>query len=126
VLAERVLGEPGMATDPAFATAIARVKNRAQTDGRVAKSFASMNADVLEEKLVKAEIAFAHVNDVAGLARHPHYRRIEVGTPTGPVSYSAPAVQWAGKPRDYGPVPALGANTDAVRAEFLGKQAKAS
>ena len=126
VLAERVLGDPGMATDPAFATAIARVENRADTDGRVAKAFGSMDASVLEDKLAKAEIAFAHVNDVAGLARHPHYRRIEVGTPTGPISYSAPAVQWAGKPREYGPVPALGTHTDAVRAEFLGKQAKAS
>ncbi len=34
---------------------------------------------LLTQKLAAAEIAFAPVNDVAGLARHPHLRRITVG-----------------------------------------------
>jgi formyl-CoA transferase len=104
---------------------IKRVENRTRTDGTVAAAFGATDVATLEAKLEAADIAFARVNDVAGLARHPHLRRITVGTETGPTSYSAPAVQWAGTERTYGPVPALGADTESVRAEFMGKQAKA-
>ena len=116
VLAEKVLGDAALAADPNFATNVERVKRRADTDGRVAAVFGALDADVLEQKLAAADIAFARVNGPADLARHPHLRRITVGTPSGPVSYPAP-------PRDasrrYGPVPALGEHTAKVRAEFL-------
>jgi itaconate CoA-transferase len=118
VLAEKVLDDKALAADPAFATNVERVKRRAETDGRVAKTFAALDADALERKLAAADIAFARVNDPAGLARHPHLRRITIGTPSGPVSYPAPAEQRASAARRYGPVPALGQHTDNVRAEF--------
>ena len=76
VLAEKVLGDAALAADPAFATNVERVKRRAETDGRVAKVFASLDADALEKKLAAADIAFARVNSPADLARHPHLRRI--------------------------------------------------
>jgi itaconate CoA-transferase len=117
VLAEKVLDDPALAADPAFATNVERVKRRAVTDGRVAKTFAALDAARLEQKLAAADIAFARVNTPADLARHPHLRRITVGTPTGPVSYPAPAEQGAAS-RRYGPVPALGEHTEAVRQEF--------
>jgi formyl-CoA transferase len=123
-LAEHVLGDKALGTDPQLATVIARVENRPRTDGIVAAAFAAIDAAPLEAKLEAADIAFARVNDVAGLARHPHLRRITVGTQTGPASYSAPAVQWAEAERTYGAVPSLGADTENVRAEFMGKQAK--
>jgi itaconate CoA-transferase len=56
---------------------------------------------------------------VAGLARHPHLRRITIGTPSGPVSYPAPAERRASASRHYGPVPALGEHTENARAEFM-------
>jgi formyl-CoA transferase len=120
VLAERVMGDRALAADADFATVVKRVERRAQTDGRVAAAFAAMDAKALTTRLEAADIAFALVNDVAALAKHPHLRRITVETPTGPASYSAPAAVWAGKARDYGPVPALGAHTEQVRKEFLG------
>jgi itaconate CoA-transferase len=119
VLAEKVLDDAALAADPAFATNVERVKRRAETDGRVAKTFGAIDADALERKLAAADIAFARVNGPAGLARHPHLRRIKVGTPSGPVSYPAPAEQHAAAARRYGPVPALGQHTEAVRAEFM-------
>ena len=125
VLAERVMDDRALAADPAFATVIKRVERRAETDGRVAAAFGTMDANALTAKLEAADIAFALVNDVAGLSRHPHLRRITVDTPSGPASYSAPAAVWADRPRRYGAVPALGAHTDAVRAEFLGHAASA-
>ena len=118
VLAEKVLGDRVLAADPAFATNVERVRRRAETDGRVAGVFGALDAEVLEEKLTAADIAFARVNSPAGLARHPHLRRITVGTPSGPVSYPAPAERNAAS-RPYGPVPALGEHTDRVRAEFM-------
>ena len=71
------------------------------------------------QKLAAADIAFARVNTPADLAHHPHLRRITVGTPSGPVSYPAPAEQHTSASRQYGPVPALGEHTEKVRAEFM-------
>jgi formyl-CoA transferase len=123
VLAEKVLGDPALAADPKFATNVERVKRRAETDGRVGAVFGALDADVLEQKLAAADIAFARVNSPSDLARHPHLRRITVGTPSGPVSYPAPAEQSTSCARRYGPVPALGEHTETVRAEFLGASA---
>jgi formyl-CoA transferase len=119
VLAEQVLGDAALAADPAFATNVARVKRRVETDGRVAATFAALDAEPLTQKLAAADIAFARVNGPAELARHPHLRRIVVGTPSGPVSYPAPAEQHAAASRCYGPVPALGEHTAKVRTEFM-------
>ena len=118
VLAEKVLGDPALAADPAFATNRARVERRAETDHKVAAVSRTFDAAVLTQKLAAADIAFARVNDVAGLARHPHLRRITVETPSGPVSYPAPAERNAAASRHYGKVPALGEHTAKVRGEF--------
>jgi itaconate CoA-transferase len=118
VLAEKVLADAALAADPAFATNVERVKRRAATDGKVAAVFGALDAETLTEKLAAADIAFARVNGPAELARHPHLRRITVQTPSGPVSYPAPAEQRASASRRYGPVPALGEHTEMVRAEF--------
>jgi formyl-CoA transferase len=119
VLAEKVLGDPALGADPAFATNRARVERRAETDRKVAAVTSNLDAAMLTQKLAAADIAFASVNDVAGLARHPHLRRITVETPSGPVSYPAPAERHIAATRRYGPVPALGEHTAKVRAEFL-------
>jgi itaconate CoA-transferase len=118
-LAEKVLGDAALAADPDFATNVERVKRRIETDGRVAAVFAAHDADALEQKLAAADIAFARVNTTADLARHPHLRRITIGTPSGRVSYPAPAEQRASASRRYGPVPALGEHTEKVRKEFM-------
>jgi itaconate CoA-transferase len=118
VLAERVLGDAELAADPGFATNRARVERRAETDGRVAAISMTMNADLLTQKLTAAEIAYARINSVADLKRHPHLRLITVGTPSGPVSYPAPAELRASTSRQYGSVPSLGEHTEKVRQEF--------
>jgi formyl-CoA transferase len=125
VLAERVLGDAALAADPDFATNVERVKRRAETDGRVAAVFAAHDADALEQKLAAADIAFARVNTPADLSHHPHLRRITIGTPSGPVSYPAPAERRASSTRRYGPVPAVGEHTEKARAEFMPSAIKA-
>jgi itaconate CoA-transferase len=123
VLAEKILGNATLGTDPKFATGPARVANRSQTDGHVAKTFAAIDVAPLMQKLEAADIAFARVNDTALLSKHPHLRRITVDTPSGPVSTPAPAPIWAGMNRSYGAIPALGQHSEKIRAEFLGKSA---
>jgi formyl-CoA transferase len=117
ILANDVMGDAELAADPKFATVMDRVKVRAETDGKVAAAFATMDVETLSQKLAAADIAFGRVNDVAGLIAHPHLRRISVGTPSGPVSYPAPAPVRS-EPRRYGRVPALGEHTEKVRREF--------
>jgi itaconate CoA-transferase len=125
VLAAQVLGDTALAADPAFATNVARVKRRADTDARVQQVFGATDVAPLTQKLAAADIAFARVNDTADLAAHPQLRRIEVETPSGAVSYPAPPARGDGAPRSYGPVPALGEHSAAIRAEFMGKQQSA-
>jgi itaconate CoA-transferase len=119
-LAAMVLNDQALAGDPDFATNPARVARRDTTDRRVSASFATMDVETLSAKLLAADIAFARVNDMAGLAQHPHLRRIVVGSPSGPISLPAPAAQWRGETRHYAGIPALGEHTARVRAEFAG------
>jgi itaconate CoA-transferase len=119
VLAERVLGDTALAADPAFATNVERVRRRAETDAKVQAVFGATEEAALTQKLAAADIAFARVNDTAALAVHPHLRRIEVATPSGMVSYPAPAARRDGEPRHYGAVPKLGEHSDKIRAEFM-------
>src|SRR5579859_3449799 len=107
-LCAKVLDRPDLPNDPRLANMVERVRNRTLTDGIVADSFAAMAREVLLKRLGDADIAFAEVNTMDDLARHPHLRRIEVDTPKGVVTYSAPAPIFVGEPRKYGRVPAIG------------------
>jgi crotonobetainyl-CoA:carnitine CoA-transferase CaiB-like acyl-CoA transferase len=121
ILAEHVMGDMALAADPNFATNVERVKRRAETDGRVAAAFASMDVEPLVEKLARYDIAFGRINDLSLLGRHPHLRRTTVDSPTGPVHMPAPTAIHDGATRQYGAVPALGEHTDMVRREFAAK-----
>lgn len=106
-LTEFFLKEPNFGIDPRFATNVARVNNRAETDSVVAKGFARLSAEDAMETLLKADVALASVSDMEKLSHHPHLRRITVDTPNGPLSYPAPAPIFNGEERRYGAVPAL-------------------
>ena len=121
VLAEKVLGDKALAADPDFATNVERVRRRGETDGRVQAVFGAIDESALTQKLAAADIAFARVNDTGLLAVHPHLRRIEVATPSGVVTYPAPASRSDAEPRHYGAVPALGEHSAKIRAEFMPK-----
>jgi formyl-CoA transferase len=116
-----VLGRPELARDPRFADNSARLANRAETDGLVASCFSAREIEPLSRKLEEAEIAFARVNDIEAILRHPHLRRLSVGSPGGPIALPSPPARWmGGDDPSFGPLPALGEHTQAVRREFLG------
>ena len=118
VLAEKVLGDASLGTNPKFATVPSRLKHRDATNAKIAAVFAAHEVDPLMQKLTAADIAFARVNDSVLLGKHPHLRRISVGTPSGPASIPAPAPLRAGEERTYGPIPALGEHSDMIKKEF--------
>jgi crotonobetainyl-CoA:carnitine CoA-transferase CaiB-like acyl-CoA transferase len=103
-----VLDRPELADDPLLATNVARVAHRDRTDATVTAAFARLTTEQVRTRLATADIAYAALNDMAGLAAHPHLRRIAIETPGGPVTLPAPAPIWAGEGRNYRPVPALG------------------
>jgi formyl-CoA transferase len=113
-LCKSVLGDATHAHDPRFASNVARVRNRRETDALVAGAFAKETRDRLVESLAAADIAFAEVNGMEDLSRHPHLRRATLSTPNGEVSYPAPAAVFDGVERKLGAVPALGAHGKVV------------
>jgi len=102
------LKAPEFATDERFARNVDRVRNRSATDRLVARAFARLSEAKAKKILQDADIAFAAVNDMAALSRHPNLRRIFIDTPGGRVALPAPAPIFAGMGRRYGRVPALG------------------
>jgi itaconate CoA-transferase len=111
-----VLERPDLPNDTRFSSMVERVRNRALTDRTVGDIFAAMTRDQLLKRLSEADIAFAEVNSMADLARHPHLRRIEVDTPAGPVSYPAPGAIVVDAPRHYGAVPGIGERIASTKA----------
>ena len=56
-----------------------------------------------------AQIAFARVNTVEDILRHPHLRRVAVASPWGDFAVPASPARFAGEAEPgYGPLPALG------------------
>ena len=113
-----VLERPEVADDERFATNPARVANRPALDAVIGAVLERLDRDEAIARLRRAAVAFASLNGVGELSRHEQLRRIEVGTPTGPVSIAAPPVRWRDSSVAVGPVPAVGAHSEALRREF--------
>ncbi|MBN8874001.1 MAG: CoA transferase [Rhodospirillales bacterium] len=116
----KFLGEPDLPQREGFQTNVIRVANRPVVDAHVGAAFAKLTRAEVAAKLRAANTAYGFVNDVAAFSHHPALRRVEVETPNGPVSLAAPPVLLSDGPRALGPVPAVGADSAAIRAEFAG------
>ena len=114
---ENLLEQPLLVTRRGYESNVSRVHNRAEVDALIAAAFAQLDYDSAVQKLRRANTAYAHVNDVAALARHPALRRVTVETPAGAVSFAAPPAVSSGK-LALGSVPGLGAHSAQIRAEF--------
>lgn len=114
---ERVVGDKSLATDERFATNLARVQRRPETDRLVGNAIGVLQLNEAIEALDHADIAFARINDMEGLSQHAHLRRMVVATSAGPISYPAPAPIVMGEERGPpGAVPRLGENDLLQRA----------
>ena len=118
---EGILGDAALTTDPRFAGHPARLQNRPAMDALIVAAFSKHDMESLAEALRGAGIAFGRLNEVAGLSAHPQLRRAAVSTPAGPVDIVAPPARHGDNDRALRPVPALGAQSEAIRAEFFGE-----
>lgn len=115
------LDDPDLPSRPGFETNTVRVANRPAVDERVGQTFATLTRDQAAAKLRASNTAYGFVNDLAALGKHPALRRMPVGLPGGGVAeIIAPAVIRSGETLTPGPVPAIGQNSAAIRAEFAG------
>jgi itaconate CoA-transferase len=117
-LAGEVLERPDMPGDEKFCSNEARCANRPALDEIIIGVFTSIERTALTQRLRDAQIAFGEINDVAGLSAHPALRRVEVDSPTGPVTMAAPPATVNRETRELGPVPGIGDHTDQIRKEF--------
>jgi len=118
-LCETVVDRPELADHSDFATNTLRVANRATLDSELEPAFARLSMDDAISRLEAAGVAWARYSEVKDLASHPALRRMEVTLADGrKATMPRPAARDDGF---YpGPVPALGAQTAAVRCEFQG------
>jgi len=117
-----VLRQPDLADDARFRTNALRVEHRPALHAAIEAVFAALPAAEVRARLDAARIASARMNDMAGFLAHPQLadrdRWRDVDSPAGPIRALAPPVLMDGVDPVMGPVPALGAHTDAILREF--------
>ncbi len=114
---DRAVGDASLAADARFATNEGRVTHRAELEDSIQAWFTRTPRTMVVEALLSAQIAFGHVNDVAGLSRHAALRRVDVVGGAAAVRMPAHPVRAAGWPV-YGSVPGIGQHSDSIRHEF--------
>jgi itaconate CoA-transferase len=122
-LVEKVLDEEGALAGERYVNNSARTAHRAEVEAAIARSFARRSSVEMIALLEDARIAFSSLNDVSGLARHPHLRRMSVLSPEGEVSLPAAPVRWHAREINPGPIPGLGEHSGPIRAEFATRAA---
>lgn len=115
-----VLEDAALASDPRFAGNSLRVENRPALDALINAVFSEHDREVMVARLEAARIAYGRVSDMDDLLAHPQNRYIEVETPSGPVRYLAPGALFDRTLPQFGPVPGLGQQSEAIRREFSG------
>ncbi|WP_230125521.1 CaiB/BaiF CoA-transferase family protein, partial [Pseudomonas sp. Bi70] len=119
---ERVLLQPQLASEERFSANSKRSANREALRAIIVETFAALSAEQVIERLEQAQIANAHVNDMAGVWAHPQLkardRWRQVDSPAGALpALLPPGSNSAFSPR-MDPVPALGEHTDTLLAEL--------
>jgi itaconate CoA-transferase len=120
-LCDQVLGRPGLADDPRFATNTARVAARAALHAEIEAALSAYPAEKALQLLDAAQIANGRMNTVVDLLGHPQlaHRWTEVDSPAGPVRALPSPISIGGTATPaLGAIPAVGEHTAAVLAEF--------
>ncbi len=117
-LCRLVLRHPELSGDPRFSSNNARVAHRPALERIVEGVFLTMTREEATARMDEAQIAYGRVSTMEDLAAHPQNRTVTVETPSGPVTMLAPGFTVNGRSPAPGPVPALGAHSEAIRAEF--------
>ncbi len=119
---ETVLENPALAIDERFDKNFKRNERRSELLDIINACFSKLTSDELIARLEKAQIANAHLNNMAGLWKHEQLkarnRWTEVDTPNGPI----PALLPPGLNNSYqyrmDAIPAVGEHTEIILKEL--------
>ncbi|GHB23421.1 CaiB/BaiF CoA transferase family protein [Salinicola rhizosphaerae] len=118
-----VLRQPDLATDARFDANAKRSENREALREIIESVFARLGPDDVIARLDEAQIANAHVNDMAGVWQHPQLaarkRWRDVASPAGPLPALLPPGRSSAFEARMDPVPELGEHS-AIILEQLG------
>ena len=119
---EIVLENPALAHDERFDRNFKRNEKRAELLEIINACFSKLSSEQLIARLEKAQIANAHLNDMAGLWKHEQLkarnRWSEVDTPNGSIAALLPPGLNDSYDYRMDPIPAVGQHTDAILKEL--------
>ena len=119
---EIVLENPTLAQDERFDRNFKRNEKRAELLEIIDACFSKLSSEQLIARLEKAQIANAHLNDMAGLWKHEQLkarnRWTEVDTPNGSIAALLPPGLNDSYDYRMDPIPAVGQHTDAILKEL--------
>lgn len=126
---EDVLEQPELASHASFSNNSLRTQHVAELRDRIESVFATLTVAEVLARLDAAAIANAELRTMLGLGTHPQLaardRWVEVETTAGPIRVQRPPVTSREQGLRLGPVPALGAHTEQVKAEVRARRAEA-
>lgn len=116
-----VLERPEMGVNPDYLSNAKRAAARELLEPILRAALSQLTTDAALERLARAGIGTARVNDMAGLWAHPQLkardRWQEVGSPAGPIPALLPASKGSWTAR-MDPIPDLGEHSAAIAEEF--------
>ena len=119
---EIVLENPALAQDERFDRNFKRNEKRAELLEIINACFSKLSSELLIARLEKAQIANAHLNDMAGLWKHEQLkarnRWTEVDTPNGSIAALLPPGLNDSYDYRMDPIPSVGQHTDAILKEL--------
>ena len=119
---ETVLENPALAVDERFDRNFKRNEKRAELLDIIDSCFSKLSSEQLIARLEKAQIANAHLNDMAGLWKHQQLkarnRWTEVNTPNGSIAALLPPGLNDSYDYRMDPIPAVGQHTDSILKEL--------
>lgn len=120
VFSDKVLGQPELATDPRYATNVNRVRHMAEIEASIAAVFAGLECEAAIALLSTAGLACGRMSRLEDMVDHPQARHITLQSPTGPIEMMGRGVRFSDGGIAGREVPALGAQTERLWAEFGG------
>jgi itaconate CoA-transferase len=122
VFCDKVLEQPELKNDARFSSNSKRSQARAELYAIIVELFSRLDAARIVERLDRAQIGNARVNDMHEVWCHAQLRarqrQVEVDTPVGPIkAMLPPGVPESFEPR-MDPIPAVGQHTDAILKEL--------
>jgi len=122
IFCKEVIERPDLLEDARFRTTEARRKNRGVLEELIEQIFQTHSHDVWFDRLKKARLPNGLVRGMAEVLAHPQViaRKMirEMESPVGPVPVMGSPLRLSDSPVQFGPIPALGADTDPILREL--------